>query len=187
MSKEIIPILQQGGIGVLPTDTIYGLAGQALNPDTVERIYQVRQRRPDKPLIILISGFSDLKQFNIKLAAKEQKLLSNYWPGPVSIILPCPAEKFAYLHRGLKTLAFRWPNQPALLELLKQTGPLVAPSANPEGQAPASNIATAQNYFGHSVDFYADAGELVGRPSALVEFSGCQMKVLRPGLLPPKE
>ena len=165
----------------MPTDTIYGLVGQALNQKTVERIYQVRRRRPDKPLIILIGSFDDLKLFDIKLSAGDRKILRKLWPGQVSVILPCLSPKFSYLHRGTKSLAFRLPDKKWLRDVLRQTGSLVAPSANPEGGEPAKNLSEARKYFGNSVNFYYGRGNLVALPSTLVKLDRGKMEVLRQG------
>lgn len=179
--SEIIKKIQQGKIGVMPTDTIYGLVGQALNSEVVERIYQVRRRRPDKPFIILIADISDLSRFKIFPDEATLVLLKKYWPNPLSVILSCPNDQLEYLHRGTKSLAFRVPADDKLRELLTQTGPLVAPSANPEGEPPAKNIRETKNYFGEVIDFYEDAGELEAPPSTLVKIENGNLEVLRPG------
>ena len=171
-----IEILRKGGIGVMPTDTIYGVVGQALNKKTVERIYAVRKRTPSKPMIILISSFDDLKLFNIKI---ELERLNKFWPGKVSIILPCPDEKFYYLHRGSNSLAFRLPNNENLQKLISQTGPLVAPSANLEGLPPATTIKEAKKYFGDKVDFCLDGGKIEGSPSKLIKLGNGEIIELR--------
>lgn len=162
-------ILKNGGVGVLATDTIYGVVGSALNPTTVERIYAVRKRQPDKPFIILIGSQEQLDEFGIKLTPEQAGYLSSVWPGPVSVVLDCPGDSWSYLHRGAQSLAFRMPNKGSLGELLLATGPLVAPSANPEGSPPANTIVEAQNYFGDTIDFYIDEGEVRGAPSRLVD------------------
>jgi L-threonylcarbamoyladenylate synthase len=182
ISKKIVKILKEGGIGVLPTDTIYGLVGTALNPQTVERIYKVRKRNPKKPFIILIQSIKDLEKFNVHPEDKQEKeILAKYWPGKVSIILPCQDQRFKYLHRGTQTLAFRLPDEKNLVQLIKQTGPLVAPSANPEGLPPATTIEEAKNYFGDNVDFYVDAGELNLPPSTLIALEKGKVVVKREG------
>jgi len=168
LSQGLPAIIRNGGVGVIPTDTIYGLAGKALDEKVVERIYEIKGRKPDKPLIILISALKDLELFNIALDNKVRKMLSKYWPGKVSIILPCPKKELAYLHRGTNTLAFRLPDFPELTNLIKQTGPLVAPSANPEGLKPAEGVSEAKNYFGKEVDFYVAGGSLKSEPSTLI-------------------
>ena len=178
--KKASKILKAGGIGVMPTDTIYGLVGSALKPDTVARIYKVRQRSPDKPFIILISKLADLKKFDISLAPFQKDFLNKNWPGPLSVILPCPNPKFKYLHRGTKTLAFRLPS-----ELLASTGPLVAPSANPEGLPAAQTIKQAKDYFGDKLDFYL-SGKVKNEPSTLISLVGEKVVVLREGRLNSK-
>ena len=84
---------------------------------------------------------------------------AKYWPGPNSLIIPNPKKGVDYLTRGSGTLAFRLPNDPDLLALINKTGPLIAPSANPEGLEPAKTIKQAKNYFGNRVDIYIDGGD----------------------------
>lgn len=181
-TDQIINLLKAGKIGVMPTDTIYGIAGSALNPKTVEEIYALRKRNSSKPMIILISSLDDLQKFDITLTEKQQSFLKKIWPNPVSIILPCPGDKFTYLHRGKKSLAFRMPKDKILLGILKKVGPLVAPSANFEGQKPAETVTEAKKYFGDKVYFYVDGGELKSKPSTIVQlFADGTKRVLRKG------
>lgn len=173
--------IRDGKIGVMPTDTIYGIVGSALNPDTVEEIYKLRKRTSDKPMIILISSIKDLEKFDVNLTVKQKDFLKKIWPNPVSVVLPCKGENFKYLHRGTKSLAFRIPRDSMLLKILRQTGPLVAPSANFEGEKPSENISDAKNYFGDQVDFYLDGGEISSIPSTLIELKEAEVRVLRQG------
>ena len=166
---EIEKILKKGGIGVLPTDTIYGLVGAALSKKAVERIYKVKKRKKDKPFIILISSLKDLGLFEIKLNKEILKLLRKIFPSKVSIILPCQKKKFFYLHKDKNSLAFRIPKDLWLRRLLSKTGPLVVPSANLEGMPPAKTIKEAKKYFGDKVDFYFDKGTIKGKPSIILE------------------
>ena len=180
----IVRDIRNGGVGIMPTDTIYGIVGLALRKKTVETLYRLRKRNPKKPMIILISSLDDLGQFGISTTPHIKKILKKVWPGKVSVILPfnAPAatlKKFAYLHRGTKALAFRLPKPLWLRSLIKTTGPLVAPSANTEGHLPAKNITEAKKYFGDGVDFYIDVGKLVSKPSTLVTIRGGEMVVLR--------
>lgn len=179
--QQVVNILKSGGIGVLPTDTIYGLVGQALNPQAVERIYQVRRRRPDKPFIVLIGDMADLKLFGIELSSGQKDFCQRYWPGAVSIILPCHKKELSYLHRGADSLAFRLADDDRLRDLIRQCGPLAAPSANPEGQEPAISISQARDYFGSQVDFYVDGGQLQALASTLVSLMDDQPEILRLG------
>lgn len=165
--KRTTKILKNGGVGVMPTDTIYGLVGQALKPETVARIYALKRRAPDKPCIILISSaVTDLKKFGIRPNRKIIVLLDRLWPGPTSIIFN-------------ETIACRLPAPDWLRRLLKQTGPLIAPSANPEGKEPAVTIAEAKKYFGGRVDFYLSGGKLTGKPSSLITVKNGKIRVIR--------
>ena len=154
-NKEIIKILKYDGIGVMPTDTLYGLVGSAFSKKAIDRIYKVKNRNKNKKLIVLISNLKDLEKFNIKITKEQKEVLQKFWPGKVSFVL--------------NNIAFRLPDKQKLIEILKKTGPLVAPSANPEGLKPAKNITEAQKYFGNSVDFYLAGGTLNGKASRLIK------------------
>ena len=192
VKDNIVEILKKGGVGVLPTDTLYGLVGSALSEKAVGRIYQLKKRSDDKPFIILISDIKDLNLFGVR--HMSDICLTPFWPGQVSVILDCPnlAKEMSYLRPFNNTLAFRCPNEKWLSNVLKKTGPLVAPSANPEGKEPAENIEQAKNYFacpvgspagdsfgGDSVDFYVDGGELKGKPSKIIKFENGKIIILR--------
>jgi L-threonylcarbamoyladenylate synthase len=183
----IIPVLAGDGIGIMPTDTIYGIVGSALRKAAVRRIYRVRRRNPKKPCIILIGDIGDLALFGITIDRNVKKLLGRVWPGKVSVVFRLDPKKkgtlvkFFYLHRGTCTLAFRLPKDAWLRVLLRRTGPLVAPSANYEGMPPARTIREAKKYFGDRVDFYVDAGRFVAKPSTLVTLSHEKFVILRQG------
>lgn len=181
MIKEIIEAIKAGGVGVIPTDTMYGVIGSALSKKTVERIYEVRKRTPSKPLIILISRIEDPKIFNIKINLATEKILKKLWPNKVSVILPCKQKRFEYLHRGTNRLAFRLPKDKKLREFISKTGPIVAPSANTEGDKPSKNIKQAEKYFGANVDFYLDKGDMSVVPSTIVEIENGEIEVVRMG------
>lgn len=171
-SENLKKVLKKNGIAVMPTDTIYGLVGRAESEAVVNRIYDLKKRAPEKPCIILIGNIAELEKFFIYLTEEQKNKLKEYWVAdyaPTSIILDCPLEKFSYLHRGTKTLAFRLPAQDSLKTLLLEVGPLIAPSANPEGLMPAEDIKEAKKYFSDSVDYYLDKGRIDGKPSKLIK------------------
>ncbi|MFH1170272.1 MAG: L-threonylcarbamoyladenylate synthase [Candidatus Vogelbacteria bacterium] len=164
--NQAIKILKDGGVGVMPTDTIYGLVGQALNPITVARIYKLKHRPLNKPSIILIGDLADLKKFKFKPTPATLKIIKQIWPGPISIIFT-------------KTLTCRLPALSPLRKLLKQTGPLIATSVNSADRPPAKNIIEAKKYFGKQVDFYFGKKRLTGKPSTLIKIRNNQILVLR--------
>ncbi len=168
--SESSQLLSTGAVGIIPTDTIYGIVCQALNRESVARLYQLKRRSPTKPFIILISQIDDLKLFNASVTDNVRAIVNSHWPGPVSIIIGCDDHKYEYLHRSTKSLAFRLPNNPELLKLISQTGPLVAPSANPEGQTPSHTIEQAWDYFGELADFYVE-GPVNTKPSTILRIT----------------
>lgn len=175
---RFVSIIKNGGIGVIPTDTLYGLVGSALMPKTVERIYRVRRRDKHKPMIVLIGSTDDLSLFGITPNKNQFRHMKRFWPGPVSFIFPCPKKKFSYLHRGTGTIAFRMPANLALRRFLSFTGPLVAPSANKERVLPARSIRQAREYFGDSVDFYI-AGKVKKKASTVVDLTNEEVSLMR--------
>ena len=157
----------------MPTDTIYGIVGCALRQETVERIYKIKNRNEDSPFIILVGSMEELEKLALELALEltnDEKNVISKFEKPTSFILPVreKKEKYKYLYQGQDSLTFRIPIENGLCELLRQAGPLVAPSANPKGLTPAKNIKEAQKYFGDEVDLYIDDGEMVSEPSRIV-------------------
>ena len=185
--ETTIEFLAEGGMGIMPTDTLYGLVASALDPDAVERVYKIKQRNGSKPLIVLISDLEQVEQFGIVLDDALIEQLSTYWPivastekkEAYSIVLPTVDDQYEYLSCGTDTIAFRLPDDDELRELIRAVGPLVAPSANPEGYPPATTVDEAQKYFGSDADFYVDGGTLDGKPSTLIRIENDEVEVLR--------
>jgi len=175
-NDELVKVLQNGGVAVMPTDTIYGMVGRAGDEATVNRIYEVRKRAPEKPCIILIGDQAELKNFSITLSEIQKEKLKEFWSfnktqdetGAVSIVLDCENIALTYLHRGTNMLAFRMPASQSLRELLKKTGPLIAPSANTEKFPQSETVEDAKNYFGDAVDLYVDGGPVVAQASKVI-------------------
>ncbi|MCL4400197.1 L-threonylcarbamoyladenylate synthase [Patescibacteria group bacterium] len=179
-SKEI-KLIKDGKVGILPTDTLYGLVGSCFSKEAVKEIYRLKRRNSKKPFIILISSLDDLKLFNIKISVEERELLEKIWPGPVSTALKINAPGYQYLTRGGKTLAFRLPKPLWLRNFISQSGPLVAPTANFEGESPSKSISDARAYFDDEVSFYINKGRLTSKPSTLISLENGRVKVIREG------
>lgn len=179
---EIASKIKGGQIIVMPSDTIYGIFTSALKKESVERIYDLRKRNRSKALITLISDISELNEFNINLSDDQKNFLETIWPGAVSVILECSDPKFNYLHRGLNCLAFRIPDNKPLINFLKLSGPLVAPSANIEGEKPSETIEEAEKYFGNKIDYYLDGGSISGEASTVIKLNkDNSIEVIREG------
>ena len=179
--KRVIDSIGRGGVGIMPTDTVYGVAASALMPAAVERLYILKKRDAGKPPVVIIASVSDLKKFGIKITRQQDAFLETVWPGPVSIILPLKSKRFVYLHRGKKSVAFRLPADAELRKLLRKTGPLATSSANIQARKPAQTIREARKYFGEVSDFYLNWGPRRGLPSTIVKVESAKIKVLRQG------
>lgn len=179
LSDKALPnLLLDGSVGILPTDTVYGLVCAANNAEAVTRVYKLKSRE-HKPGTIVASSIDQLVALGLK--ARYLKAVEQYWPGPVTIVIPCGPE-LNYLDMGLRTLAVRISDNETLNALIDVTGPLLTTSANLPGEKPADTIAEAEKYFGNSVDFYVEGGNLSDRePSTLIRVVDDAVEVLRQG------
>lgn len=157
--------LRGGNVGVLPTDTVYGLVAVAANQSAVEKIYSIK-RRPSQPGTIIAASVIQLQQLGFP--AQELSIANNYWPNSVSVVIDA-SNVADYLKQERPNLPVRIPNSPALLNLLKTTGPLMTTSANAPSEPTSTTLAMAERYFGDAVDFYVDGGDLSDRaPSTII-------------------
>jgi L-threonylcarbamoyladenylate synthase len=175
---KIVESLRNGGVGLLPTDTIYGLSCRALDQAAVERIHSLKDRQDHKPFIVLISDIKMLERLSI--SQKQAKLVIKHWPGGLSVVFSDPNAP-TWLQFGSQTLAVRLPSNSSLQKLINKTGPIISTSANLSGLEPAKSIQEAESIFGSGLDFYVDAGILDNPPSTLAEINKGQLKVLRQG------
>ena len=171
-------MLKQGAVGLLPTDTIYGLSCRALDAKTVEKTRQLKGRDGGKPFIILIPSPEILNLLSI--SEDQVRTIAKYWPDRLSVVFDAPAAP-AWLLGANQTLAVRWPNSPELIKLMNKVGPLISTSANLQGLSPAKTAAAAEAVFGDQLDFYVNAGKLDNPPSTLVAIKRNKLQVIRQG------
>jgi L-threonylcarbamoyladenylate synthase len=172
-------LLEVGAVGVIPTDTVYGLVARATDQEGVKRLYDLKHRQ-QKPGTIIATSREQLESLGLK--HRYLKAVEQFWPGAVSVVIPVGSPELAYLHQGKMSLAVRIPKQKDLQELLKKTGPLLTSSANPSAQPTAQTIDEARAYFKDAVDFYEDGGDLSSRqPSTLICIVDDAIEVLRQG------
>lgn len=172
-------LTDKGVVGVIPTDTVYGLAARAVDQEAVERLYTLK-KRDTKPGTVIAANLEQLESLGLK--HRYLKAVEGFWPGALSVIIPCGDPALRYLHRDKMSLAVRIPADKDLRKLLKDTGPLLTSSANHPGQPPAANIVQAKKYFGAEVDFYADGGDLSNRqPSTIIRVVDDAIEIIRAG------
>jgi L-threonylcarbamoyladenylate synthase len=176
--RRLVDLLLEGAVGVLPTDTIYGLVCNAANQAAVSRLYNLKPRQ-DKTGTLIAATVEQLVELGFK--ARYLKPVASYWPNPISVEIPTEPS-MRYLDKGRGTQAVRIPKTAELQRLLQQTGPLITTSANLPGEPTANNLAQAQAYFTDKVDFYVDGGDLSDRPaSTIIRVVDDAVEVLRPG------
>ncbi len=163
--KEAIERVKAGDVGVLPTDTVYGLTARADSQPAVKRLYRLK-RRESKPGTIVAASIDQLVQLGLK--RRYLTAIEHYWPNPISIIIPCADAALSYLHLGKQSLAVRIPSTQWLSEALHQTGPLLTSSANHPGEKPADSPAEAYEFFGDQADFYTEPMPGMERQSSTV-------------------
>jgi L-threonylcarbamoyladenylate synthase len=178
--KNLAEELNQSGVAVIPTDTVYGIVARAIDEVAVNKLVTIRGRETGKPFIILISSLDDLKAFKLNLIKEELDILNQLWPGPFSIGFSTKPG-FEYLKNETNQLTFRLPDNPSLVSLIRLTGPLIAPSANRPGEPVAKDIEIARAYFGDQITHYIDGGELLGEPSTVITLSGVDITIKRQG------
>jgi L-threonylcarbamoyladenylate synthase len=178
-------LLKPGSVGVIATDTLYGLVARAEDKAAVDRMYSLKSRE-QKPGTLIAASIDQVEKLGLKrryLTAVEQ-----YWPDAVSVIIPCADPALSYLHQGKMSLAVRLPDDDGLQKLLTQTGPLITSSANHPGEAPAATIEQAKHYFGGQVDFYIDGGDLSGhQPSTIIRVVDDAIEIIRQGAVKIEE
>ncbi len=175
---ELLKLLQNGAVGVLPTDTLYGVVCRAVDQQAVTRLYELKSRER-KPGTVIAANIEQLVELGVK--ARYLHAVEQFWPGAVSVQLPLD-DRLAYYHQGVFHGAFRIPDDTNIRALLEKTGPLLTSSANQPGEPPATTVAEAQAYFGDEVDFYVDGGDLSGRePSTVLQIVDDAIEILRQG------
>lgn len=181
---ELVALLKSDAIGVLPTDTLYGVVARASSPAAVEKLYALKHREK-KPGTTIAATAEQLIELGIDPTMVRN--VAKYWPASLSIVMPLGAD-LEYLHQGVGESPFRVVADEGLQMLLEQTGPLMTSSANLPGEPPAQNIAEAQAYFGEHVDFYVDGGHIGDRqPSTIARYHNGTLTVLRQGAVKIEE
>ncbi|MDY4694141.1 MAG: L-threonylcarbamoyladenylate synthase [Blautia sp.] len=178
-------ILKKGGLVAFPTETVYGLGGDALNPEASRKIYAAKGRPSDNPLIVHIARIDDLAPIVSEIPHEAMILAEKYWPGPLTMILPrsdlVPMETTG----GLDSVAVRFPSDRIAQELIKAAGGYVAaPSANTSGRPSPTTAQHVEEDLGENIDMIIDGGQVgIGLESTIVDFTEDVPVVLRPGYI----
>ena len=176
-------LLEQGQLVGIPTETVYGLAGNALNPDAVAKIFATKNRPVFDPLILHTSALERVHEFVIEIPFPLDLLAAKFWPGPLTLLLPKKGIVPDLVTSGLDTVAVRVPNHPLTQQLLSELDfPLAAPSANPFGYISPTKASHVEDQLGEKIAYILDGGDCeVGLESTIVGIEEGKVTVYRLG------
>ena len=182
-------ILRRGGLVAVPTETVYGLAGSALDEAAVRRIYEVKGRPEVKALSMMVPDESAMARWCVEVPRAAHHLAKRFWPGPLTIVLRAGGAIPAIMLAGGSTVGLRCPDHPLTLALLREADlPLAAPSANPSGAPSPKTADEVLTYFDGEIDAILDGGRCgIGRESTIIDLSAPPYRILRQGALPEDE
>lgn len=186
---EAVRLLRAGALVAFPTETVYGLGADARNNAAVEKIFRLKGRPVDHPVIVHLPDASHLERWAKNIPDAAYQLAQTFWPGPLTIILQRHQDVPAIVSGGQQTIGLRIPNHPVALELLRAFNDgVAAPSANRFGHISPTTAAHVRDEFGDAVSMILDGGDCeVGIESTIVDLSGFAPRILRPGMISTAE
>ena len=188
-ADEAAEIIKTGGLVAVPTETVYGLAGNGLDEEAVKQIYEVKGRPQVKPLSLMVPGAEAMDRYCEDVPQGARLLAERFWPGPLTIVLKAKDFIPSIVLAGGDTVGLRCPDHPMTLELLKKAGvPFAAPSANPSGEESPKTAQKVWDYFSGKIEGIIDGGECgIGRESTIISMAQKPYRILRQGALAEKE
>ncbi|HEY7321627.1 MAG TPA: L-threonylcarbamoyladenylate synthase [Candidatus Binatia bacterium] len=184
-----VEALKRGRVIVFPTETLYGLGADALNDSCVEKIFELKGRDRRNPIPVLVANQDMLNTLVAEVPTIAQKLMHQYWPGPLTLVLPGRKNLPKPLCNSAGGVGVRISSQPIANSLVKGMGrPLTATSANPSGKEPARTLQQARSYFAGRIDFFVDGGTLTSKSgSTVVEVTEDSIRIIREGDISAEE
>jgi L-threonylcarbamoyladenylate synthase len=179
--------LHEGAVIAFPTDTVYAVGARAQDPSAVRRLYAVKRRPADQPVVLLVDEPAQVRNWAV-VSPRAEELMRHYWPGPLTLVLARRSGGPIVGAAG-PTVAFRAPDHPVALALIRGLGePIASSSANWAGAPPPTNADGVMASLEHEVDLVLDGGESqLGEPSTILDLSGDVPRILRPGVIPESE
>ncbi|MFH1283077.1 MAG: L-threonylcarbamoyladenylate synthase [bacterium] len=185
--KKVSTDVSTGGIVAFPTDTVYGLGTNFLNPDSINRIYKIKGRSFNKPLVLMIANRQDLQNLAVNISESVYRIIDNFWPGPLTLIFN--SSTLVQMLTGKKTVAVRMPGHPMLLEFLKCCPkPLATTSANISGKESCLKASQVKKLFEKKIDYILNGGETkYKKESTILDVSAYPYNILREGVITKKD
>lgn len=187
--RRAADVLKRGGLVGFPTETVYGLGADASSREAVARLYAAKRRPPDHPVIVHFADAKSAFAWSRRVPEDAGKLAQRFWPGPLTLILRRSSKAGDFVTGGQDTVGLRVPSHPVAQALLKAFGGgIAAPSANPFGRLSPTTAAHVRQDLGNAVELVLDGGPSeVGIESAIVDLSGEEAALLRPGAISRRE
>ena len=183
MMEKIKQELEKGKAVVLPTETVYGLFAKALDEKAVDHVYQLKRRPRDKALNLNVAGLDDILNFSKNQPPYLQQLVDHFLPGPLTIILEANERVPYWVNSDMATVGFRMPSHPITLELIREFGPLIGPSANISGCESGVNFKRILEDFDQEVLGFEYDAFITVQDSTILDLSGDKVKILRQGAI----
>src|SRR5208282_2009591 len=182
--QKAAEIIRSGGLVVFPTETVYGLGANALDAAAVKTIYALKRRPATSPLIVHLASVVQARELAAEWSEEAEQLAREYWPGPLTLVVPKKAAIPDEVTAGLPTVGLRMPRHPVALALLRAAQvPIAAPSANRFTQLSPTTAQHVREAFGDETPFLLDGGPCeVGLESTVIAVSKEGLEVLRPGM-----
>jgi L-threonylcarbamoyladenylate synthase len=183
MLETYINLIKSGEVAAFPTETVYGLGADAWNLSAVQKVFKVKGRPTYNPLIVHVCSVEMLHQFAAKVPEEAKKLMNAFWPGPLTLIFQKKPDVLDAITAGIDTVAVRWPSHPIAQDLIKQTGPLAAPSANSSGRPSPTKSQHVKDDFGEDFPVIEGGETQIGLESSVLDVSQTPFRLYRPGAI----
>ena len=181
---KLVEIINDSGIAIVPTDTVYGIIGNALDEAVVHKVYEVKKRDYSKPLILMVSGIDMLKRYVESINELELKLIEKYWPGKLSILFKKNDNISDLVTSGSEYVGIRYPDNKELIELMnKLDKPLISTSCNISSKEVITSIDMLEEDISKYVSYIYDGGVLSNESSTIVRVVNDKIEIIREGSL----
>lgn len=187
--EEARRVLKGNGIIAVPTETFYAIGANPFQEGALSRLFALKQRAPEKPVLLLVDGQAMLEQLVREVPTAARRLMEKFWPGPLTIIFPSHHQLPRLITAGTGTVGVRHPRHPLTCRLITELGsPITGTSANRSGRPPLTRAADVAREFGDEVDLVLDAGACPGGlPSTIIDVSSSLPRLVRAGAIPARE
>lgn len=181
---RLVEVINNGNIAVVPTDTVYGIIGDATNIDVIHKVYEVKKRDYSKPLILMVSSIDMLEKYVLEVNDIEKKLIDRYWPGKLTILFKKNNNIDDLITSGSNLVGIRYPDNKELNELMdKLNKPLISTSCNISSKEVITSIDMLEEDISKHVSYVYDGGILSDTSSTIVRVNGDKIEIIRDGEL----